>query len=113
DLSGAEPLLRVWGSSGPWTQSPSPRHVEILLSLLRHREGRSAAQLADDLFADASRTVTVRAEMSRLRRNLGPLLQHQPYRIAAGVEPRLLLPADVANFMSASSAPIVTEVRAG
>ncbi|MGZ8718822.1 MAG: GAF domain-containing protein [Aeromicrobium sp.] len=111
DLSAPEPVLRVSGSSGSWTQSPSPRHVEILLSLLRHREGRSAAQLADDLFADSSRTVTVRAEMSRLRRTLGPLLQHQPYRIAAGVEPSLLLPADVANFMSASSAPIVTEVR--
>jgi len=113
DLSGAEPLLKVWGPSGPWTQSLSPRHVEILLSLVRHREGRSAAELAADLFADPTRTVTVRAEMSRLRRTLGSLLQHQPYRIAAGVEPLLLLPANVATLMTASSAPIVTEVRAG
>lgn len=113
DLAGTEPLLRVSGPNGNWTQSPSPRHVEILLSLVRHREGRSAAQLADDLFADSSRTVTVRAEISRLRRTLGPLLQHQPYRIASGVEPRLVLPVNVANLMSASSAPIVTQVRAG
>jgi hypothetical protein len=112
DLSGPEPLLKVWGPSGSWTESPSPRHVEILLSLVRHREGRSAAELAHDLFADRTRTVTVRAEMSRLRRTLGPLLQHQPYRIPAGVEPRLILPADVANLMAESSAPIVTEVRA-
>lgn len=112
DLAGTEPVLRVSGPNGNWTQSPSPRHAEILLSLVRHREGRSASQLADDLFADSSRTVTVRAEMSRLRRTLGPLLQRQPYRIAVGVEPRLLLPANIANLMSASSAPIVTQVRA-
>lgn len=111
DLSGPEHLLRVSGPSGDWTQSPSPRHVEILLSLVRHCEGRSAAQLANDLFADPTRTVTVRAEMSRLRRTLGPLLEHQPYRIAAGVAPRLLLPSDPSMLMTASSAPIVTDIR--
>lgn len=112
DLSGSGPLLKVSGPSGDWTQSPSPRHVEMLLSLITHREGRSAAELADDLFADPSRTVTARAEMSRLRRTLGSLLQHQPYRIAIGVEPRLVLPQDVSRLLPGSSAPIVTEVRA-
>ncbi len=112
DLSGADAVLTVSGPSGTWSQSPTPRHAEILLSLVRHREGRSAAELADDLFADPTRTVTVRAEMSRLRRTLGPLLQHQPYRIAAGVEPRLILPRDRSQLLTESSAPIVSEARA-
>ena len=111
DLSGGEPFLQVSGPSGDWTQSPSPRHAEILLSLVRRREGRSAAELADDLFADPTRTVTVRAEMSRLRRTLGSLLQHQPYRIAAGVAPTLILPDDRSRLLPTSSAPIVSEAR--
>lgn len=48
-----------------------PRHAEMLYVLACHREGRSAAQLSLDLFGDSERTVTVRAEMSRLRRQLG------------------------------------------
>jgi hypothetical protein len=36
-----------------------------------HRDGRSASELALELFGDAARTVTVRAEMSRLRRHFG------------------------------------------
>lgn len=111
DLTGPDALVHIAGPSGTWTQSPSPRHVEILLSLVRHREGRSAAELANDLFADPTRTVTVRAEMSRLRRTLGPLLQHQPYRITGGVEPRLILPPERAGLMPESSAPIVNELR--
>lgn len=113
DLSQAEPEIRVSGSMGGWTQLLSPRHAEIVLSLVRHRDGRTAAQLADDIFADPSKTVTVRAEMSRLRRTLGPLLSSQPYRIAAGVEAEFIPPSDRATLLWASSAPIVTVARAG
>ena len=77
-----EPELRVRTPSHAWQHQPSPRHAEILLALIRSPEGRTAAQLADDLFADPSRVLTVRAEMSRLRRTLGSLLEAQPYRIA-------------------------------
>ena len=73
--------------------------------------GRSAAQLAEDLFADADRVVTVRAEMSRLRRGLGGTLLAQPYRIAPGVAARLVLPEDRATLLPASSAPVVLGLR--
>lgn len=113
DLSTASPVLRVSGPSGGWSDSLTPRHAEILLSLVRHTEGRSAAELADDLFADSTRTVTVRAEMSRLRRTLGPLLAHRPYRIADRVACRVELPLKLGELLPASSAPIVAAVRAG
>lgn len=111
DLSGADPDVEVSGPSGAWSYKPSPRHAEILLSLTRHRDGRSAAELAGDLFADASRTVTVRAEVSRLRRTMGPLLQRQPYRFADGVDVRLVLPERPVDLLAASNAPVVSAVR--
>ena len=90
----------------------SPRHAEILLSLAdAGAAGRSAAALALDLFADDTRVVTVRAEMSRLRRDLGPVLLARPYRFAPGVDVRLLLPADRATLLPGSSAPVVVRLR--
>ena len=105
DLAGA-PRVQVSGASGSWVHALSLRHAELLLSLATHPAGRTAAQLADDLFGDPARTVTVRAEVSRLRRALGPLLAHQPYRFAAGVVVELVLPpgralpASVAPFLA-------------
>ena len=89
DLTGDAPTVTVSGPSGTWTQRPSPRHTELLVALVRHPEGRSARELAADLFADDTRVVTVRAELSRLRRSLGPVLEHQPYRLSSSVEARL------------------------
>ena len=105
DLTG-RPELRIATPSDSWSHGPSRRHAEILLALLRHPAGRTAAQLADDLFADPTRVVTVRAEVSRLRRTLGPLLETQPYRISAAVHTTLLLP-ETGVAIAGSSAPIV------
>jgi hypothetical protein len=111
DLAG-DPTVRVVGESGTWCRSLSPRHAELVLALARAGdEGRSAAQLAEDLFADATRVVTVRAEMSRLRRLLGGLLSAQPYRFAPGADVRLLLPADPDALLASSSAPVVLAAR--
>ncbi|GCE78269.1 GAF domain-containing protein [Cellulomonas biazotea] len=58
------------------------RHAEILLLLAHHPAGLTAEQLAVLLSADALSDVTVRAEVSRLRRVVGPLLSHsRPYRL--------------------------------
>ncbi|MGW4201801.1 GAF domain-containing protein [Streptomyces sp. NPDC004726] len=76
----------VSGEAGHWVQELSPRHAELLYALAVHREGRSAAQLAQELFGDPTRTVTVRAEISRLRRHLAHVLASRPYRFAEGVE---------------------------
>ena len=105
DLRG-RPELRVRTPSHAWQHHPSPRHAEILLALVRAPAGRTAAELADDLFADPSRVVTVRAEMSRLRRTLGSLLEAQPYRIASSVRATVLLP-DAGPAIAGSSAPVV------
>jgi GAF domain len=106
------PVVRVVGPSGDWRHELSLRHAEILLALVEHRSGLTAAQLAGHLFGDQSRTVTARAEVSRLRRTMGPLLLHQPYRIGSGVTVRLLLPANLGLLLPSSVAPVVQAIRA-
>ena len=76
-----------------------------------HREGRSAAQLAVDLFGIGGRAITARAEMSRLRKHFAGIVLAQPYRFdeRAGVE--LLLPADLENLLPYSAAPEIVRAR--
>ncbi|MBJ7290528.1 GAF domain-containing protein [Williamsia sp.] len=60
----------------------TPRHAEILLLLSTHPHGMSTEQLAMALSDDGVDAVTVRAEISRLRRDLGAhVLQSRPYRL--------------------------------
>ncbi|WP_399084253.1 GAF domain-containing protein [Streptomyces sp. BBFR2] len=114
DLSAPDrPALTVSGPAGTWTHEPSPRHAELLFLLATHPEGRTAAELARDLFGDGGRTVTVRAELSRLRRHLAGLLAHRPYRFADGIAPELRLPADPAHLLPHSVAPGVRAARGG
>jgi hypothetical protein len=49
----------------------------------------NAAELSEALYGDREHMVTVRAELSRLRRTLGGLLLARPYRVTPGVEVRL------------------------
>ena len=87
DFAGNRPpTVRVSGATGSWTQRPSRRHTEILALLAAHPAGLSAAAMSEQLFGTDDRTVTVRAEMSRLRKSLGGVLSANPYRFAAGVE---------------------------
>ncbi|MFF6996628.1 GAF domain-containing protein [Streptomyces sp. NPDC008313] len=66
----------------------SRRHSEILVLLARHPEGLTGDELLCALYEDESVTpVTLRAELTRLRRLLGPgLLSSRPYRFAHPVE---------------------------
>jgi GAF domain len=111
DLTAAPPQLQVHGPAGSWTHTLTPRHAEIMLSLVVNGNGRSAAELAGDLFADSSRAITVRAEMARLRRVLGPVLGRQPYRIDEHICARLLLPPSRQAVLPGSSAPISAALR--
>jgi hypothetical protein len=107
-----DPEVRVSGPSGSWSRRLSPRHAEILLALVQAgHAGRSAAGLAEDLFAAPDRVVTVRAEVSRLRRVLGALLLTQPYRLAPHLEATVRYPADPEALLPGSSAPVVVRVR--
>ncbi|MFF3285939.1 GAF domain-containing protein [Streptomyces sp. NPDC003023] len=105
------PSVTVSGGSGSWSHELSPRHAELLYVLARHRDGRTAAQLAQDIFADPTRTVTVRAEMSRLRRHLAQVLAHRPYRFAEEVEVELVVPDLPADLLPHSTAPAVRQGR--
>ncbi|EMD24342.1 GAF domain-containing protein [Amycolatopsis azurea] len=105
--SSRESTLRVSGAAGTWAHRLSPRHAEMLYVLALHREGRSASELSLDLFGDAGRTVTVRAEMSRMRRHFGGILLARPYRFDDGVEVVVERPADGGEVLPYSVAPAV------
>ncbi|MGW0286124.1 GAF domain-containing protein [Streptomyces sp. NPDC003236] len=112
DLSRAgRTSVTVYGAAGSWSRELSPRHAELLYLLAEHRGGRGAAALAEDLFGDPSRTVTVRAEMSRVRRYLGDLLQHRPYRFREDAEVEVLLPGNPRDLLPQSVAPAVAARR--
>jgi hypothetical protein len=107
-----EPTLRVTGPSGGWSRRLSRRHAEVLLSLAdAGPHGRSAADLSDDLFSDRTRLVTVRAEMSRLRRLAGSVLQSNPYRFGPGAQVTVALPQDRTSVLPGSSAPVVRRLH--
>lgn len=111
DLAGDRPRLAVAGPSGDWQDVLGLRHAEILLALTRAPHGLSAADLADALFADPTRTVTVRAEVSRLRRTVGPVLATRPYRLAEGITAAVILPPAGRPVLPGSVAPVVQRER--
>lgn len=103
DLSGREPLLEVSSAAEAWRTTLTPRHASLLRLLAdAGPSGCTAAALSTALFGDAEHLVTVRAEVSRLRRCVGALVATGPYRLAdevalTVVPPRLgTQPEDVA-----------------
>ena len=97
DAAASTPRLTVLGAERPrWVttdeygvlraSSLTGRHADILVLLSRHPEGLSADHLAlllDDKDLDV---VTVRAEMSRLRKVIGPeFVASRPYRLLAPI----------------------------
>ena len=108
-LSGT-PTLEVRAGAAPWRTTLTTRHAEILLLL--HDAGAlglTAEQLSRRLYGDGAHLVTTRAEVSRLRRALGALVDTQPYRIADGVRLTLALgPCESLSqcaFLSSSTSP--------
>lgn len=89
DLTGqptGQPVLEVASGAGPWRTTLTRRHAEILHLLHRAgRDGLTARQLSAAVFGDTDHVVTVRAEVSRLRRVVGALVATGPYRLADGV----------------------------
>jgi hypothetical protein len=85
DLTGA-PRLEVRGEGAPWVAPLTRRHAGILTLLQRAGpDGLSAGRLSRALYGDDQHVVTVRAEISRLRRAIGALVSTNPYRLADGV----------------------------
>ncbi|NJC14564.1 hypothetical protein F4558_004390 [Micromonospora profundi] len=91
------------------------RHSELLVLLLHHPEGRTGEQLGLDLYGDDRlHPVTVRAELSRLRRVLGgELLDSRPYRLRGTIHAdfmtitRLLDQGDPVGALDAYSGPLL------
>jgi hypothetical protein len=104
DIESRPPRAVVDGSSR-WLHPLSTRHAEVLVLLVHAGPaGLDAAALSQALYGDREHLVTVRAEMSRLRKSLGGLLLARPYRVAPGVD--AVLPALTGSALLArSSAP--------
>ena len=142
DRSTQSPWLRVLGPRGPVLRTVrgevalSRRHSEILLLLAEHPAGLSADELTCLLSADDLSDVTVRAEISRLRRQVGPLMaESRPYRftqivhtdleavrgalaigdvgLALAGYPGPLLPRSVAPGVERLRADLAADIRAG
>lgn len=110
DLDARPPRAVVLGSTR-WVHPLSPRHAEVLILLATAgAAGMDASALSVALYGDREHLVTVRAEMSRLRRSLGGLLLARPYRIAPDV--RVELPdLTSSTFVRDSTAPGVQRLR--
>jgi hypothetical protein len=106
------PALEMVGQFGSWRHDISLRHAEILLVLATFPEGRSAPELAADLYGDRTRVVTVRAEMSRVRKQFAGLLLGRPYRFPPDVGVSVRYPENMATLLATSTAPAVRAVRA-
>jgi hypothetical protein len=63
-----------------------PRLAEILALLCANREGMSAERLCADLHGDGGSVSSVRVEVSRLRKLLGPWIDTDRYRLTCDVE---------------------------
>ncbi len=82
-LGADRPQWRATDADGnPHTTTLTGRHADILVLLSRHPEGLSADHLAMLLDENDLDTVTVRAEVSRLRRVIGAeFVRSRPYRL--------------------------------
>jgi hypothetical protein len=63
-----------------------PRLAEILVLLCANPGGMSAEALTADLYGDSGHSSSVRVEVSRLRKLLGPVIDAERYRLTCDVE---------------------------
>lgn len=111
------PTLEVSAGGEPWRSTLTNRHAEILLLLhAAGPTGLNADQLSRGLYGDTAHVVTTRAEVSRLRRAFGALVETQPYRVANGVLMTVVLGPtdDIAEcaFVQSSKSPGVRALAA-
>ncbi|RAY16656.1 transcriptional regulator [Actinomadura craniellae] len=76
-LGGEQPQVRV----GERTVPLSLRHAEILALLILHPRGLTAERLSAYVYGDEGNPGTIRAEIHRLRAQLGGIISAKPYRL--------------------------------
>ena len=102
------------------------RSLELLAVLAMHRDGLTAEQLALSLYGERGKTVTIRAQVHRVRKHLGRrALRTKPYRLAesfdadslevarlvAAGQPDEALRAYLGPLLPASDAPAIVDAR--
>ncbi len=95
------------------------RHSEIVLLLAAHPDGLGGEALARELYGEREVTpVTLRAELSRLRQLLGPLLASRPYRLVRrpvtdyDTVTDALAASDTASALAAYAGPLLPSSEA-
>lgn len=79
--------LRVLGDGPPVVMvgervlSLRPRQAELLALLAAHPRGLGADALSTELYGESGRAGSVRAEVSRLRKHLGPCVETENYKL--------------------------------
>ena len=95
-----------------------PRLAEILVLLCAHPHGMSAEALTADLYGDSGHPSSVRVEVSRLRKLLGPVIDAERYRLTCDVESDarrvegLLTAGDVLEAAEAYPGPLLPDSEA-
>ncbi|MGE2836027.1 GAF domain-containing protein [Mycobacterium sp. SMC-4] len=108
----ASQTLEMEGRFGHWRHEISLRHAEILLILAHSAEGRSAPELAADLYGDPTRVGAVRVEMSRLRKQFSGIVVGRPYQFAESAVVTIRYPETMSALLAPSVAPAVRALRA-
>lgn len=108
---GGTPRLAMTGQFGCWRRNITPRLAEILLILAVHTNGRTAVELADDLYGNPTRVGAVRVEMSRLRKQFAGLVTARPYRFADSTTVEVQYPQHSCDLLPASAAPGIRAIR--
>jgi hypothetical protein len=86
------------------TVALSRRHSELMALLALRPEGMTAEEVAIATHGDFGKPVTARAELSRLRRIVGPHLLAEPYRLAAPPRADFLIAGELAGDGALSAA---------
>jgi DNA-binding winged helix-turn-helix (wHTH) protein len=100
------------------TTTLRPRLAEILALLCEHPEGMSASALCAALHGDEGSPGSVRVEVSRLRKLLGPWIDTDRYRLTCDVETDvrrvegLLRAGDVREAAEAYAGPLLPDSEA-
>ncbi|GLY90201.1 helix-turn-helix domain-containing protein [Actinoallomurus iriomotensis] len=91
----------------------SLRHAELLALMVLHPRGLTCEQSSFHLYGDEGNPVTVRAEIHRLRGQLGDVVRAKPYRLDCDVEAdflnvrRLLGSGNVAGAVRLYAGPLL------